>query len=85
MTNTIANRQIGVNMTVITQEQALQVLDMLQNGILELITIAGMDVIYNPNMNDGEWELFDHNDDHTEYSEYNDIYECSEVLISLTM
>ena len=72
-------------MTVITQEQALQVLDMLQNGILELITIAGMDVIYNPNMNDGRWELFDHNDDHTEYSAYSDIYECSEVLISLTM
>lgn len=72
-------------MIVITQEQALQVLDMLQSGILELITTAGMDVIYNPNMNDGEWELFDHNGDHTEYSAYNDIYECSEVLISLTM
>lgn len=72
-------------MIVVTQEQALQVLDMLQNGILELVTIAGMDVIYNPNMNDGEWELFDHNGDHTEYSAYDDIYECSEVLISLTM
>ena len=72
-------------MIVVTQEQALQVLDMLHSGILELVTIAGMDVIYNPNMNDGEWELFDHNGDHTEYSAYDDIYECSEVLISLTM
>ena len=70
-------------MTVITQEQALQVLSMLQDGVLESVTIAGMDVIYNPNMNDGEWELFDHYGDHTEYTPHDDIYECSEVLISL--
>lgn len=69
----------------ITQEQALQVLDMLQQGILECTTIAGTDIIYNPNMNDGEWELFDHNSDHTEYRAYTDIYECSEVIIALTM
>ena len=69
----------------ITQEQALQVLDTLQQGILECITVAGIDIIYNPHMNDGEWELFDHDDDHTEYTAYDDIYECSEVVIALTM
>ena len=69
----------------ITQDQALQVLDMLQQGILECVTVAGMDIIYNPYMNDGEWELFDHDGDHTEYTAYDDIYECSEVVIALTI
>ena len=69
----------------ITQLQALQVLDMLQQGILECVTVAGKDIIYNPHMDDGEWQLFDHDGDHTEYEAYYDIHECSEVIIALTI
>ena len=65
----------------ITQDQALQVLDMLQQGILECVTVAGMDIIYN--MDDGEWQLSDHYGDHTSYTAYDDIYECSGVVLSL--
>lgn len=62
----------------ITQDQALQVLDMLQHGILERVTVAGVDIIYSPHTN--AWEL-----SHTEYTAYDDIFECSEVLIALTL
>jgi hypothetical protein len=67
----------------ITQEQALQVLDMLQQGTIGCITIGGMDIIYNAHMDNGVWELFDHDGDHTSYTAYDDIYECSEVVLSL--
>ena len=67
-----------------TQRDAvLQVLDMLQSGAIECVTMGGMDIIYNAHMNGGEWELFDHDGDHTAYMAYEDIYECSDVVLSL--
>ena len=66
-----------------TQDMALQLLDMLQQGTIECITIGDTDIIYNMCMNDGEWELFDHDGDHTSYTAYGDIYECSGVVLSL--
>lgn len=70
----------GTNMT---QDMVLQLLDMLQQGTIECVTIGGMDIIYNAHMDDGEWELFDHYGDHTSYTAYGDIYECSGVVLSL--
>lgn len=66
-----------------TQDMVLQSLDMLQQGTIECITIGGMDITYNAHMDDGEWELFDHYGDHTSYTAYDDIYECSGVVLSL--
>ena len=66
-----------------TQDTVLQLLDMLQQGTIECITIGGMDIIYNACMDDGEWVLVDHYGDHTSYTAYGDIYECSGVVLSL--
>lgn len=66
-----------------TQDMVLQLLDMLQQGTIECTTIGGMDIVYNPHMEDGEWELFDHGGDHTSYTAYDDIYECSGAVLSL--
>ena len=66
-----------------TQDMVLQLLDMLQQGTIECVTIGGMDIIYNAYMNGGEWELCDHDGDHTSYTAYGDIYNCSGVVLSL--
>ena len=66
-----------------TQDTVLQLLGMLQQGTIECTTIGGMDIIYNAYMEDGEWELFDHYGDHTSYTAYDDIYECSGVVLAL--
>lgn len=65
------------------QDTVLQLLGMLQQGTIECVTIGGMDIIYNPYMDGGEWELFDHDGDHTSYTPYDDIYECSGVVLAL--
>ena len=65
------------------QDTVLQLLDMLQQGTIECVTIGGMDIIYNAHMGDGEWELFDHDGDHISYTAYDDIYECSGVVVAL--
>lgn len=66
-----------------TQDTVLQLLDTLQQDAVECITIGGMDIIYNAHMNGGEWELFDHYSDHTSYTPYSDIHECSDAVLSL--
>ena len=68
-----------------TRNKIMILLDMLmEHSELEMVQIGNLDVIYNPYMNDGEWEIFNHDGDHTEYTEFNDIYECADaILISL--
>ena len=66
-----------------TQDTVLQLLGMLQQGAIECITIGGMDIIYNPLMDDGEWELFDHDGSHTSHTSFDDIYECSGAVLAL--
>ena len=57
--------------------------ELMNNHELEMIVYNGMDVIYNHNMNGGEWELFDHEGDHIEYMAITDIDECAEYLLGL--
>ena len=59
------------------QDMVLQVLDMLQQGTIECITIGGMDITYSPDT--AEW-LFSHGGACTSYD---DIYECSGVVLAL--
>ena len=66
-----------------TQDMILQALDILQQCTSECVTIGGMDIIYNAYIGDGEWELFDHYGDHISYTAYDDIYECSGVVLAL--
>lgn len=56
---------------------------LMSDPAVEMVTVCGMDVIYNPNMNGGEWELFDHEGDHIEYTAITDIYECAQYLMEL--
>lgn len=79
-------------MNNITQDMALQVLDVLRTVAgtqFDHITIgADTDwatmVAYNPNMNGGEWE-FTSVADTTESIAITDIYEASEYIIGLDM
>ena len=59
------------------QDMVLQLLDMLQRGTIECITIGGMDITYRPDTS--EW-LFSHGGVRTSYD---DIYECSGVVLEL--
>ena len=68
---------------IMTQDMVLQALGMLQQGTAECITIGGMDIIYNPHVEGGAWQLFDHYGAHTSYTAYDDIYECSGVVLAL--
>ena len=60
-----------------TQDMVLQALGMLQQGIIECITIGGMDIAYDAQ--DGAWHICHH----TPYTAYDDIYECSGVVLAL--
>lgn len=64
-----------------SKNDVLVVLRMLKDGQIELVTMCGQDVLYNPNMNGGEFELFDQDGDHIQYLAYTDIYECSDALV----
>ena len=59
------------------QDMVLQLLDMLQRGIIEGITIGGVDITYNSSA-DG-W-VCAHGGS---YTSYDDIYECSGVVLAL--
>ena len=59
------------------QDMALQLLDMLQHGTIECITIGGVDITYSP---DTDGWVFSHGGTHTPYD---DIYECSGVVLAL--
>lgn len=66
-----------------TRNEITMLLGMLaeyDNG-LEMVTIDGLDIIYNRYMNGGEWEVFDHDGDHIEYDAYDNIDELVDRLI----
>ena len=63
------------------QDMVLQLLDMLQQGVIEGITIGGMDIIYNSSTD--EWDLSAHGGSYTSHTSYDDIYECSGVVLAL--
>lgn len=67
-----------------TRNKIMVLLDMLmEHSELEMVQIGNLDVMYNPYMNEGEWEVFDHNGDHTEFSSFeaDSIIECAEMIL----
>lgn len=65
-----------------TRNKIMVLLDMLmEHSELEMVQIGNLDVTYNPYMNEGEWEVFDHDSDHTEYSSFEDILECANMIL----
>ena len=62
------------------QDMVLQLLDMLQQGTIGCITIGGMDITYSPDTD--EWAIA-HHGSHTPSMLYDDIYECSGVVLAL--
>ena len=60
-----------------TQDMVLQLLDTLQHGTIGCITIGGVDITYSQDTE--EW-LFGHGEVCTAYD---DIYECSGVVLAL--
>ena len=64
-----------------THDELVALLSMLMYRDVELVKITDLDIIYNPNMNGGEWEVFDSYSDHTEYSAYDDINELAELIL----
>ena len=41
--------------------------------------VEGIDVVYNPNMDGGQFEIF--TEDHTQYIAYKDIEECADIIM----
>lgn len=70
------------NQAHMTQAQALDILNMLRDGVMDMVTVGNTDWIYNPNMGGGEWEAYEHDGDHTEYAPVTDIYQASEMMIA---
>lgn len=65
-----------------THGELVTLLNMLkEHEELELIKITDLDIIYNPNMGDGEWEVFDSNSDHTEYAAYDNVDALAELIL----
>lgn len=65
-----------------THNEIVTLLNMLkEHNELELIKITDLDIVYNPHMNDGEWEVFDSNSDHTEYEAYKDADELADLIL----
>lgn len=67
-----------------TRNKIMVLLDMLmEHSELGMVQIGNLDVIYNPYMNGGEWEVFDHDSDHTEYSSFEaeGIIECADMIL----
>ena len=63
-------------------EELVALLNMLaEHDEVEMVKITDLDIIYNPNMNGGEWEVFDSNSDHTEYAEFTDVDELAEAIL----
>ena len=70
-----------------TRNKVMMLLDMLmEHKELEMVQIGNLDVTYNPYMNNGEWEIFDHGSDHTEYTSFesDDIIECAETILAIS-
>lgn len=65
-----------------THGDVVTLLNMLkEHRVLEMVRISDLDIIYNPHMNDGEWEVFDSYSDHTEYGAYDDADALAELIL----
>ena len=60
------------------QDMVLQLLDTLQRGVIECITIGGVDIVYIQHSD--EWVLSAYGGGCTSYD---DIYECSGAVLAL--
>jgi hypothetical protein len=63
-----------------TREYVMANLKSLKCGQDEVfVPVEGIDVVYNPNMDGGQFEIF--TEDHTQYIAYKDIDECADAIV----
>lgn len=67
-----------------TRNKIMVLLDMLmEHSELEMIQIGNLDIVYNPYMNNGEWEIYDQNGNHEDYISFesDNIMECADMIL----
>ena len=58
------------------------VLGSMLSGACDMLTVCGRDIIYNPNMGSGQYEIYVHDSDHTIYEPCDtsaDVMRCIEI------